>query len=343
MKLFFLKAAAVYLLLFSLRLLWMGGFDPGYRDPKVDILAPVQAYFDDQLRAVYPYPFNTIVSAMLFGVNHLPYSLKLQFQQTSTIHLMVVSGQNLSLLVGFLMGLVSIIGRKTTLKLSLGMIVFYSVLTGLQLPIIRAAIMAGTSLIGMLIGKNREGVWILLLTLGLMLLYQPNWIFSISFQLSFLATVAVVLVSPLLEKYFLFIPEVVRQDLTVTLSAQLLTLPIIAANFGAVSVSGILVNALILWTVPPIMIIGIVTLLLSVISIFLATILGLVVQILLTYILDIVNLFAQTPQLNTDVRLGVAFWLGYYFLILALLLKIAKQPKYDTLKASKKGKQYDQK
>lgn len=79
---------------------------------------------------------------------------KKDFQTTSTIHLLVASGQNLSISVDFFMGLVYLAGRAKTIDINLLAIIFYSLLTGLGVPILRSAVMSSTILFGQLLGKN---------------------------------------------------------------------------------------------------------------------------------------------------------------------------------------------
>ena len=193
----------------------------------------------------------------MLGVQEtIPFSLRQQLVATSTIHIVVVSGQNLTILAGFLLNLAGYLGRKKVLFLSLFVIVFYSLLTGLQVPVIRAAIMVTLATLAQILGKERTGWWVLSMTGGAMLLYNPNWLLNISFQLSFLATFGVVIVAPIVIKKLKWVPMILREDLGVTISAQALVMPILAYNFGQISLTAIVVNSLILWLVPMIMVLG---------------------------------------------------------------------------------------
>ena len=149
-----------------------------------------------------------------------------------------------------------------------------------------------------------------------MLLYNPAWLVSISFQLSFLATVGVVIVSPVLVNYLQFLPDLIKQDLAVSLSAQLLTTPIIAINFHQLSLIGILVNSLILWIVPPVMILGIAALALSFIWLPLAIVVGFSTTVLLTYFIYVVGFFNSLPfSVSYIGKVNPLIWLGYYVLL----------------------------
>jgi competence protein ComEC len=263
---------------------------------------------------------------MVLGVkNSLPFEFSNALRKTSTIHMVVVSGQNLTLLSGFILTLASIFGRRKTILLNLGVIVFYAFLTGFQIPVIRAAIMVILASTAQLFDREADSWWILGITGALMLIYNPNWLLSISFQLSFLATIGVVIVAPEVINRLNFLPNLIKQDLGVSFAAQALTWPIIAINFNQASLVGLFANALVLWTVPAVMISGAVALLVSLISLPLGALLALIPGILLTYFSYVVTFFNRffTSSIYID-DVSVFGWFGYYVLLLGLYLWIRK-------------------
>jgi competence protein ComEC len=307
---------AIWSLLFMARIVSMGGLDPGYEEIEVDLLQGYQIYLVDRIEAILPTPQSALLSGILLGnKSSLPHFLRQDLADTSTIHMVVVSGQNLTILVGLLMGLSSWLGRRKAITISILGMVIYSVLTGLQIPVLRAFVMAFASIIGQVLGKQVIGWWVLMLTAGLMLLINPNWIFSISFQLSFLATLGLVVVSPVISHHLKKVPSLIRQDLSVSLAAQLMTLPVIASNFASVSLVGIGANLLVLWTIPLVMVSGFLALLASTIP-GLGEIVGLVPSVLLTYFIYVVELFASLPVATIKaVDIGFLGWIGYYLVI----------------------------
>lgn len=97
------------------------------------------------------FPQSALLSGIVLGnQSALPNSFKKQLQVTSTIHIVVVSGQNLTILAGFMMSLVTIFGRRKTIVMILFVIVLYSLITGFGVPVVRAAIMAGFAYTGKL-------------------------------------------------------------------------------------------------------------------------------------------------------------------------------------------------
>lgn len=319
--------------LFTIRVIQIGGFDPSYRDPQFELLKPLR---DDLSRAIFrilPYPESRLLSAIILGVEKIPHNLKIKLQDTATIHIMVVSGQNLTMLAGWVMSLAPFLGRKKAVGITLTIVGFYSVLTGLQVPVVRAAIMVTLTYLAQILGKEKVGWWVLTMTAGAMLLVNPNWLFTLSFQLSFLATLGVVVVSPPLLGYLKILPRLIREDVAVTTAAQLMVLPIIAHNFYQLSLFGILVNSLILWTVPIIMVWGVIAMIVGLVNAWLGQIIGLIPSVLLTYFMYLVDFFSNLPY--TLVYLpgtSILVWIGYYLVMGAVVWVLYKKARetHDT-------------
>ncbi len=268
---------------------------------------------------ILPEPQAGLLSGIVLGSkNVLPDEFREALINTSTIHIVVASGQNLTILSGLIISLAPLFGRKKAVLVSIGTNLFYAVLTGFQIPIIRAAFMNIFASSGMLVGREISAFYTLLLSAIIMLIYEPLWLFSVSFQLSFLATFAVMEYAPMVEGRFKFIPDILRQDLVVSTSAFLFTLPIIFENFNRVSVTGIVVNGLVLWTTPIIMASGGVVAVVSLLSLEVAAALALFPGIFLTYLIYIVEFFnSLAPSVEVE-RVGWVFWLGYYCLLLSV-------------------------
>ncbi len=290
---------------------------------------PLLNLLSGQSQHLLPQPQAALLSGMVLGVKEdMPAEFKSALRRTSTIHMVVVSGQNLTLLSGFILSFVTILGRKKTILVSLGVIFFYAVLTGLQVPVLRAALMVSLASLAQLTNREGQSVRILLITALVMLIYQPNWLFSISFQLSFLATIGVVVVAPEVIRSLNFLPNLIKQDLGISFAAQALTWPVIAANFHQASLVGIFTNALVLWTVPFIMIWGALAILVSLISLPLGWVLALFPGTLLTYFVYIIEGFDRVSLASIYIdKTSPLVWLGYYILLLGIFLKLKSASK----------------
>ncbi|MCL4366162.1 ComEC/Rec2 family competence protein [Patescibacteria group bacterium] len=306
-------AVILYLLIFFVR------YQQGGWEVNLDLFPKIRASLDHRISEVLPSPQAELLSGILLGnKKDLPGEFKLALRDSSTLHIVVVSGQNLTLLAALVLRLSGFLRRKTAILLSFAAILFYTMLTGAQIPVLRAAVMAMLVFGAEAFGRQRSGIWILIVTGGIMLLVNPKWITELSFQLSFLATLGVIAVAPALERALSFLPGFIKQDLAVTTGAQIMVMPIIIQNFHQLSLIGVLTNLLVGWTVPFIMILGSLALILG-------SALSLMVNILLTYFIYVVELSASLPFAWEYVGEQVwVVWVGYYLVLFGVLLGISK-------------------
>ena len=310
-------AILLYILIYFLR--WQQG---GW-EIELDLFPNFREDLDHRISQLLPSPQAELLSGIVLGnKKDLPISLKLALRDTSTLHIVVVSGQNLTLLAGVFMNLAGLLNRKLAIFITLIAICGYIILTGAQIPVLRAAIMAFFAYSAQIFGRQKDGVWVLIITALLLLLINPAWILDLSFQLSFLATTGVVIVAPIFLKYLKSIP-LIGQDLAVTTGAQLMIMPVIIQNFHQLSLAGVAANLLVLWTIPFMMILGSVTLLVSSISYLLAQILALALSALLTYFIYVVSFFASLPFAWEYVGEQMwIVWVGYYMILAGVLFML---------------------
>lgn len=305
-------------------------YQQGGWDIRLDLFPQIRQNLDLRIAQLLPSPQAELLSGILLGQNkNLPGRLKLALRDTSTLHIVVASGQNLSMVAGFFLSFTGLIGRKKATALGLLASVFYTLMSGMQLPILRAAIMFSFASLASFFGRVRDGWWVLVVTAALMLLVNPAWITNLSFQLSFLATFGMIVVSPILLKYLSKIP-IISQDLAVTIAAQVMVTPIIAQNFHQVSLVSVIANILILWTISFIMILGSLMLLFG--SIF-----AILTNIFLTYFIYIVQFLSSLSFAWEYVGEQIwIVWLGYYLVLAGIMLSL-NYGKTEDFRRSEKG------
>lgn len=238
------------------------------------------------VQQLLPEPHSSLLAGILFGFepgfSSQFYDL---FRKAGILHIIVASGFNLSVVVSFLLGITFFIKRRVSLLIALVGMIFYALLTGLEPPILRAMLMAMGALSGEFFGRRYSALVGLFLAAVLMLFYNPLWLFNLSFQLSFAATAAVILVRPLIQKL------IVYEHAATTLAVQLFTLPLIFTNFHQVSLASLPVNSLILPLVPLIMGWGMLTVVVGFFSLPLAQILSWPLWLLLMVIIRVAEFF----------------------------------------------------
>lgn len=253
-------------------------------------------------------------------------------RNTGTLHVVAASGMNITMLSTLLMILLlKRFNRKVVALLVIISICFYALLSLLQPSIVRAAIMGGVVSLASLLGRQTQPVWLLALAGYIMLLFDPFLIFDIGFQLSFAATGGLLLLKPVLTEGLGLFHHIVKipifgEDIATTVVAQLATLPILLINFGSVSLISVLVNILILWTVPIIMALGLGFAITSMIP-AVASVFAMFSLPFLLFFQAVVSFFDKS-QFVLSVKIPLLAGIGYYLLLLAtyvfLKRKIAK-------------------
>ncbi|MBI2600949.1 ComEC/Rec2 family competence protein [Candidatus Daviesbacteria bacterium] len=326
-KLPILLTLVLFCLIYILRLN-QGGFEF-----ELNVFSEQRHYLDEKISTLLPSPQAELLSGIILGnKKDLPTNLRLNLRDTSTLHIVVVSGQNLTLVSAVVMFLLcGVLHKRWAILVSAGVIIFYTLLTGAQVPVVRAAVMAILSLSAAAFGRQKESVWILFITAGMMLLVNPVWLFDLSFQLSFLATFGVLSVAPVinnaLEKVF---PKVVSQDLSITTAAQIMVSPLIIQVFHQFSIVGIVANLMVGWSIPFIMILGLIMILVSFLSAGFSSIIALFVSLLLSFFIKTVDFFASLPFAWEYIgEKSWVFWVGYYLILAGVMIAINKKAMSD--------------
>lgn len=178
------------------------------------------------------------------------------FTATGIVHVVAASGSNVATLVGLVLYTINyFVGRRLAIGITILFIAWYSMLAGFDPPIVRASIMALIVLVAQLIGKQNHSLFALGFTVWVMLMIDIRLIYEVGFLLSITATGGIVLLKPILDQV-LRIPWALKDDVSTTIAAQIGSLPILLSAFGNFAPLSILLNVLILWTVPVIMILG---------------------------------------------------------------------------------------
>jgi ComEC/Rec2-related protein len=207
---------------------------------------------------VLPQPMSGLIAGITLGSKGtLTSEFFNQTKIAGVTHVIVASGTNVTFVVSFLMGVLTLFlpRRKAILFVILG-IILYLFLSGFDAPLVRAAIMSSFIFLGQETGRLVSTWRIFFLTAGIMLLYNPDWALDIGFILSFVSTASLLLFERRIRGKVQFIPGVLRESLSTSLAAQIGVAPILFVTFGQFSIWSPIVNALVLWTIPYIMILG---------------------------------------------------------------------------------------
>jgi len=289
----------------------------------VSILLKIKSSFVQKMKAFLPEPESSLLAGLIVaGKDVLPKSVLQDFQNAGVVHIVVLSGYNITVVAEFflvILGLLSISLRKRTVFAMLGILLFV-LMAGASASIVRAAIMALVVLLGKVIHRSYSAPRALLLAAALMILWNPKiLVFDPSFHLSFLAMLALIYVEPLIKPHLGFITEKheLRALVATTIATQLTVLPYLLYTQGSVSIVSLVSNILILGFVPITMLIGFLATLLAFVSRFLAWPLGFIAHILLAWILGVARTLGNLSwaSVHTSISLSVTIFLYIVFLI----------------------------
>lgn len=204
-----------------------------------------------------PEPYSSLVAGTVIGSKSMPESFWDRLKATGTAHIVVASGTNVTMTAGFLIGVLTIFFKRgRVIWITLFGILCYVIISGFDAPIVRAGIMGSILLFGQEKGKIVNS-WRILIYSGLiMLLIKPLWLIDLGFILSFVATISLMLFQKLIDSRLKLIPAFFREGLSTSLAAQVGVAPIIYATFGQFNLLSPIINALVLWTIPYIMVLG---------------------------------------------------------------------------------------
>lgn len=278
--------------------------------------------FEKIIDQLLPEPQSSLEIGILLGAKReMPEKFLNNLRNTGTLHIIVASGYNLSVVAGFLVSaLIWFMNRKKALFFAFLGVVFYTLMVGAEPPVVRAAIMAILAYGAEYLGRPRDGLIALATAAIIMLLISPLILFDIGFQLSLMATAGILLIYPLLKEWKFFELPVFGDDLATTLSAQIGVMPILLVNFGNLSFLSPLINAMVLPLIPILMNLGGIVALFGLFIRPIAQVLAWVLWLPLTYFVKLIEGFGSLSWINWQIE-GLSIWWGIgYYLVLAILI-----------------------
>ncbi|MBU0646373.1 ComEC family competence protein [Patescibacteria group bacterium] len=273
-------------------------------DPAFSLVAgilSVKQYLIGRLHLIIAEPHASFLSGLLFGgSSSLSRDLQEDFSRTGTSHILAASGFNVSLISFVFLSwiLTTRLGRRKSLILTALLIGVYVIMAGATPAVLRAALMAGLVLVSLGIRRKPYLPNMFLLVLAVLLMANPKILLSDpGFQLSFVATFAILALTPKWQPYFTFLPERfgLRDSFVASLAAITLTLPIVLWHFGAVSLVAPLVNFLILPALPYLMALTLAAIIASFIHLNLAIIISVPAWIISSLILHLIVWYGALP------------------------------------------------
>jgi competence protein ComEC len=319
--------------------------DENAGSPVYHAIFTLKARAQATINRLVPEPQASLLSGILLGNdNGIPPELAEAFRRTGVTHIIAISGFNIAILIAVLMGLTdSFLPPRAAVLFAFAGVALYTVLVGADASVVRAAIM-GSIYLGATrwLGRPNFAYASLFVAGFLMTLVRPLILWDVGFQLSFAATLGLMLYADPFTQWtrrrLLQVMDtglvnrimgVLSEAVLLTVAAQVLTLPLMIAYFGHLSLASLPANALILPAQPGVMIWGGLATVVGMIAPALGQVLAWVAWLFLSYTIALARLFATLPGAAVPIHISPAGVVGIYGVIAAVtwLSRLEPEPR----------------
>lgn len=302
--------------------------------PRVKIIQPgrgnflfatlfkIKEEFEGRLNKLFPEPMASFEAGLLTGSRKgIPDDLMENFNLTGLTHIIAISGYNISLIIFFISSLFQKAPRNIKIPVTIIMIVIFTLFVGASAAVVRASIMGIISVMAMWFGRQSEIINALLLSAFLMVFYNPSvLLYDVGFQLSFLATLGLIITGNTFTKWLSFLPEYfgLREAFAMTFSAQVFALPVILANFKRLSIISPVANVFVVPVIPFAMLFGFISVILSYFNFYFGILFMFPGWLVLKYCIKITQILANLPWAAYEVPWFSHYLIAVYFFLFIL-------------------------
>jgi competence protein ComEC len=296
-------------------------------------IAAARSAVREAIRRAMPEPQAALAVGVVTGDrSSLPEDIEQAFQRSGTTHILAISGQNITLIVGVLwlvLGRPGASGGRGRRRMPLwlftatsALLAVYTVFTGASPSVVRAAIMGVVLLAAPLVGRRYDPVAAVALSATAMMLFDHDVLADAGFQLSFGGMLGIALVTPYLYRLATRarLPSLLAAPLSASLGAQSLTGPLTILLWGQISLVGVLATLSADLALLPLMVGGICTGVLGSVVPLLGWVSGLLTWLPATWLLWWVQVWASIPWAAIEVQAVQPTWVVIYYCALALAL-----------------------
>ncbi len=298
-----------------------------------DVPLTVRDWFATKIRQSLKEPQASLGIGYLVGQKSaLPGQLYTALQVAGLTHIVVASGYNLTILVRFARRVFAKLSKFSSTLGALLMIISFVAITGLSPSMTRAGLVSLLSLAAWYYGRTFHPIILLIFVAFITVAWRPSYAWGdVGWLLSFCSFLGVIVVAPLLHKYFFgdTPPGAIRQILGETVAAQLVTLPLILLTFGQLSTVSLVANLLILPFIPLAMLLTFIGGLAAIFTPSIATILGEPANWLLGYMINVATVLSEWQWAQIEVGITPVATFICFFIMACFTLILVRRTKYD--------------
>jgi competence protein ComEC len=294
------------------------------------------------INQILPEPQASLLNGILLGIETgIPRKLYENFNLTGTSHIIVISGSNIVIIAALALFLTRrTLGARYAPLVAVGAIVLYTLLVGADAAVMRAAFMGGMWMLALAVGRPGLALNALFFSGIVLTALNPLIFWDVGFQLSFLATLGLIVLVPPLEQAAssllnqrLKMPHgqlaifLLSELVIITLAAQIITGPLLVYHFGRLSLVSLLSNMLILPAQPPIMVVGGLATLAGMVWLPMGQVIGWLAWLPLAWSVWVVEQTARLPLASLNLGQIPLWLLGLFYAVIAAGVWWLKQPR----------------
>ncbi len=265
---------------------------------------------------------SSIMKSIFLGENsYMDSNILDMFRDLGIAHVLAVSGLHIGIITAFLLYAFRKIrlNKKTSVLLTILILWIYGYIIGYPASILRALIMFTCLILSQLTFRRYDSINSLCFGAIILLVYNPLWVFSVGFQLSFGVTLSIIIFTDKINKLFNSKYSAISKAISPILAAQIGTIPIIAYHFNKLPLMAILTNLILIPIISVCIVIGFIMIIFSLLSIKLAFLIGIILNGLLcifSYLgLKMHDIFNSTVLITSPSYIEIVL---YYISILML-------------------------
>ncbi len=278
-------------------------------------------------RYLPPVNAGILLGILLGDKSYLPEEIIEEFGATGLSHILAVSGLHVGALSLICFWLGKILKIKISLRylLILLFLLFYSFLTCFTPSVLRASIMGAFGIVGWYLGREKAALSGVSLAALILLIYDPFFLYNLSFQLSFSSVLGILFLYPIFEQSLIIYPPYLKSLFGVSLSAQIGVAPFLVYHFNQFPLLSLLANLLVVPVLLPILFLGLLASMFLFVFPLLSFPFFFLLNYFLNYVLAVVHGLNSFPVVSLN-TFSPFFYLAYLF-FLVLIFAFGKKIK----------------
>ena len=310
----------------------------------------------ENINKLIPEKYSAIFTGLILGdTSKVEEEVNDDFKIANISHVLAISGMHITyIVIGIELLLKRGIGKRKTRIITIIILVMYMFITGFMPSVVRSSIMGIIMLISKLIHRKND-IWTSIsLSLLILLIYNPFLILNVGLQLSYLGTIGIVCfnknvynflrklkirnkkIKYRINRKFILFMDKIKEILSVTLSAQIVILPILLFNFNILGIYFFISNILVSIIIGPIIIVGFVCILISFISIEIAKILSIFMSVGIQILISISEI-SHLPFSKIYIPTPKVWQIVIYYICVIVINKIyisfnLKEPDFTSIR-----------